>query len=404
MRRLYCFLLSIIFVSAASAGDLFSSCRFHFGTEVSKATSNANIMKEVDYLSMWAGSSENYNMESFFTTCKNNGKTPVVISYIIAFTARRDWSLQDCNVDPNNNLCKRGADYLRQQKSRIMNQYAKYARGAAQSYGTGQPIVWCMEPDYSQYSDAGQNNGGLSLAECGRFMNEILDTIKKYCSKSLFSMDISPWKDTTWQKKWFAELKLSRFTFINTSGGQSRADLKFISETWSEALPTWGWVFKTFNTPMFADAGYGTGGSNTGHDSRWDNVSNLSVRINEGVYCVAQANPNSNWGSTISSLRSQLPKPPRCPGPDETGVTVPFIEKNIPLLHPAASSPGRMNIIDLSGRILFSGKISPPDLILHECIAESEKTGAGMYIVDYRNNKDAVRKKIIITERYGRKQ
>ena len=147
MRHYRYFLVVISLYATVSAEDFFSSCRFHFGTEVSKATSNYNLMREVDYLSMWAGSAENYNMDSFFKTCRDNGKTPVVISYIIAFTARRDWGLQDCNIDENNNLCKRGANYMRQHKPRIMGQYEKYARGAAQSFGTSKPMVWCMEPD-----------------------------------------------------------------------------------------------------------------------------------------------------------------------------------------------------------------------------------------------------------------
>jgi hypothetical protein len=46
-------------------------------------------MNEVDYLTSWAGSAENYNMDSFFKNCKTNGKTPVIVSYILAFTARR---------------------------------------------------------------------------------------------------------------------------------------------------------------------------------------------------------------------------------------------------------------------------------------------------------------------------
>ena len=54
------------------------------------------------------------------------GKTPVYYSYIIAFTARTDLQLKDCNVG-SPNLCEQGANYMRQKKARILAQYEKYA-------------------------------------------------------------------------------------------------------------------------------------------------------------------------------------------------------------------------------------------------------------------------------------
>ena len=85
-------ILITVLISAAMilADDLFSTCRFHFGTPDGNARNNAGIMAQVDYLTAWAGSQENYNLNTFFQTCKTNNKTPVIVSYIIAFTARRD--------------------------------------------------------------------------------------------------------------------------------------------------------------------------------------------------------------------------------------------------------------------------------------------------------------------------
>jgi hypothetical protein len=364
-----------------SAEDLFTTCRFHFGTPDGNARNNAALMAQVDYLTAWAGSQENYNLATFFQTCRTNEKTPVIVSYIIAFTARRDWSLQDCNVDATNNLCKRGADYIRQQKPRIMGQYAKFARGASEDFGTSKSMVWCMEPDYSQYSDAAQNGGGLTAVQCGTLMNEILDTIKKYCPKAMFSMDISPWKDTTWQKTWFKAMDMSRFTFVNTSGGQARADQTYISDTWSTALPTWAWVFKTYGTPLIADAGYGVGGSSTGHDTRWDNVTNLSARIRDGVLCVAQANPASSWPSTISSIRSQLTKPPLCPSASR------IVEPEKPAIASTSNAmlsvKGQITVelIDLAGRVRFSTRASAKEAAQGSLMGFPKNVPPGMYIL-----------------------
>jgi len=344
----------IIFVSiifSTSYADLFSTCRFHFGTDNSKAT--GTVMNEVDYLTSWAGSTEEYNMDSFFKNCKNNNKTPVIVSYIIAFTARRDKGLQDCNVGTPD-LCHEGANYIRQNRARILSQYVKYAKGAAGSFGTSSSMVWCMEPDYTQYADSTTQTGkGLSWTECGALINEIVDTIRKYSPKSVFSMDISPWKITTWQMGWFSNFKMSNFTFMNTSGGQSRADQTFISDSWSKDCPTWAWVYQTYGTPVLADADYGTAGGSTGYDTRWDNVANLTARIKDGVIGVSHYNPSAaTYAATIQSIRSQIPTPPKCPS--VSAVIEPKFFKSTTNTASDKCISESVEIIDARGRIAAS--------------------------------------------------
>jgi hypothetical protein len=301
--------------------DLLTPCRFHFGTPYDVASSNSSIMAQVDYLTMWAGSGESFNMSTFFTTCKNNKKTPVLIAYIIAFTARRDVGLKDCNVGTPN-LCQDGANYIRNNRARILAQYGKYARGANTAFNNTDTMVWCMEPDYVQYANADQNGGGLTQQECGNLMKEIIDTIRAGCPRSKFSMDISPWKDTTWHAAWYARFRMSDFSYLNTSGGTSRADQTFINDTWSTRLPTWAWVTRKYHIPTIADAGYGVGGAGTGYDTRWDNVTNLRARINDGVIAVAQYQPVATWGDTISNRRALLPTPASCNDATSTGASV----------------------------------------------------------------------------------
>jgi hypothetical protein len=65
--------------------------------------------------------------------------------------------------------------------------------------------------------------------------------------------------------------------------------------------------------PILADTGYGANGSSAGHDQNWDVVANINARIADGVVAIAQYNPSSNWGNTISSIRSQLNVPRYCP-------------------------------------------------------------------------------------------
>jgi len=344
-------IIIVSIILSTSYADLFSTCRFHFGTDNNKAT--GTVMNEVDYLTSWAGGAEEYNMDSFFKNCKNNNKTPVIVSYIIAFTARRDKGLQDCNVGTPD-LCHEGANYIRQNRERILSQYVKYAKGAAGSFGTSSPMVWCMEPDYTQYADStAQTGNGLSWTECGALINDIVDTIRKYSPKSVFSMDISPWKITTWQKGWFSNFKMSNFTFMNTSGGQSRADQTFISDSWSKDCPTWAWVYQTYGTPVLADADYGTAGGSTGYDTRWDNVANLTARIKDGVIGVSHYNPSAaSYAATIQSVRSQIPTPPKCPS--VSAVIEPKFSKSTTNTASDQCISESVAIIDVRGRIAAS--------------------------------------------------
>jgi hypothetical protein len=232
--------------------------------------------------------------------------------YAIAFAARRDLGLQDCNTQGSvKTLCTDGANYIRQNQAKILGIYGSYGAGVYRIMGSS-PSVWLMEPDFTQYTLQGQNGGGLSNAEAGTLMKAIVSTIQAACPSAIFSMDISPWYDTTWQRNWYDALGLDQFTYINTSGGSSRADQAFISDTWSDELPTWGWVYHSLGKPILADAGYGTGGANTGYDARWDDSTNLANRIADGVIGIAQVDPASNWASIIEGHRSKLPAPPSC--------------------------------------------------------------------------------------------
>ena len=390
------FAFFIVFVCISiNYADLFSTCRFHFGTDNSKAT--GTLMNEVDYLTAWAGSAEDYNMDSFFKNCKNNYKTPVIISYILAFTARRDQGLQDCNVGTPD-LCHAGANYIRQNTNRILSQYVKYAKGAAGSFGQTIPLVWCMEPDYSQYADStSQSGGGLSWAQCGTLMNEMVDTIRKYCPNAVFSMDISPWKITSWQRGWFSNFKMSNFTFMNTSGGQSRADQTYISDTWSTDCPTWAWVFQTYGTPILADADYGTAGGSTGYDTRWDNAANLTARIKDGVIGVSHYNPTSSstYSSTIQSLRSPLPTPPKCPTAN-TAIEPAFFAPENAVQNGLFS--GVMEIIDLKGRTLTKKEVEKISTAFMGREAIRKTINPGAYVIRLHEKSGCIQQSIIFKD------
>ena len=224
-----------------------------------------------------------------------------MVAYIIAFAARRDQGLQDCNVSGTTNLCKYGATYLRGHKDHILAIYAAYAQGFAKACGISRPLIWMMEPDYYQYSVGGDAQA-LTAKEAGDFMTQMVATVKQNLPNAVFSLDVSPWMPNN-GRDWYSNFNLADFTFIHTSGGGTDANNAKIR---SANTMTWAGVHMVTGKPILADTGYGAAGSATGHDALWDVVGNINARIADGVVSISQYNPNSNWASTISQIRPQL--------------------------------------------------------------------------------------------------
>lgn len=298
--------LALLALTVAGARAELNPCRFNFGLSWSGPTTN--YPQDIDYVSIWAGSDENFNVYwtgEMLKACKPGGKlagkTPVYYSYIIAFTARTDLQLKDCNVG-SPNLCEQGANFMRQKKPRILAQYEKYASETAKIWGTEKPIIWMMEPDYYQYaSDTKQVGGPLTFAEAGAYMGELVAAVRKHLPNAVFSLDISPWIANPSQ--WYGAFKMSDFAYMNTSGGGTEANNARIRT----ANPmTWKSIFDLTKKPIIADDGYGVAGGSTGHDATWDDAANLNARLGDGVIAITQANPKADWNATITAVRPQL--------------------------------------------------------------------------------------------------
>jgi hypothetical protein len=205
-------------------------CKFHFGTPFSGAIA-AELIPEIDFVTQWAGFNGKYNLSGMMKACnpggKLAGKTPVIYSYIIAFTLRNQFGLQDCNVGTPN-LCESGASRLRDAavKNSILAVYEDYAKGTATDWGTQKPVVWLMEPDFYQYAQPGSQSGNpLSFSEASKLMNELIDKVKSHLPNAIFSLDISPWTTDQGQTQaYYKSFSLERFTYLHTSGGESRPE------------------------------------------------------------------------------------------------------------------------------------------------------------------------------------
>lgn len=304
---------------------VFKECRLHFGTIDERAREIPSLIPELDFFTPgWMGLSDDFDQGHVCDEAKPGAVlgnlVPVIVAYVSAFYVKRHHAnLCDCNVftcgetdGRPNDLCNFGAQYVKQDVDKIVQVYRNYAKGYADCYGTTRPIVFEMEPDWYQYTDDTQVSP-MSNAEAGMIMTRYVDAIKESLPNAYFSMDISPWVDdngATNGQSWYSNFDMTKFTFINTSGGNTQANTDKIRD---KNDMTWSGVSQVTGKAILADTGYGAAGVSAGHDANWDSVDNVNQRLDDGVVTISQYNPKADWANTIKAMRGQLKKPIFCP-------------------------------------------------------------------------------------------
>jgi len=302
------------------AREVFSTCRFHFGTIDGRAKSGgAATIAQLDYFTPGWMLGASFDHQGVCNDTNPGGvlanKVPIIVAYVAAGNVKRDHRLCDCNVTgcAGGDLCQTGAQFIAQDWTKILNAYRSYSQGFASCYGTTRPIIFEMEPDWYQYTGSGQSQP-WTAAQAGTRMTELVNALKTNLPNARFSMDVSPWvapgNGSDHGAQWFSNFDMSLFSFVNTSGGGTNADTAKIRDANNM---TWAGLHRVTGKPILADTGYGANGRSAGHDAAWDVAANINARIADGVIAIAQYNPNTAWATTIGGIRSQLSEPPFCP-------------------------------------------------------------------------------------------
>lgn len=119
-----------------------------------------------DYITLWIGAIKStcpdYNSKDLTCTDFNPGwagkmlqkakslnKPVILYGYIIAFEARNLQDLSDCNANlGKTTLCQQGANFIRNNRDRIIERYGHYSSSIANYLGTSYPTVFLIEPDF----------------------------------------------------------------------------------------------------------------------------------------------------------------------------------------------------------------------------------------------------------------
>lgn len=249
--------------------DKLTNCQFTYGRDY---TGDNTDYSSYDYITIWIGTIADgcsgeqsctdfnqYYQGSMLKKTISLDKIPVFYGYIIAFEARNNWNLKDCNVGYPS-LCQQGSKYIRENYDHIIERYDHQSSNIASIIGTDRFCVFLIEPDFWQYygDESTQEGGTLSGEEMRALYDDIASTIKKNLPNAAISWDISAWIGEEGMEKWWGYFKSSPYIdFINTSGGEGHGE----SSQFKPNELSWSFLSSLTGRKIIADCGYGVFGA-----------------------------------------------------------------------------------------------------------------------------------------------
>jgi hypothetical protein len=274
-------------------------CDFAWGANVEN-----NIPTFLDFATKWVGYERNIN-----TTCDGctwlsrvnaANVVPVYIAYFIAYRANIESGFGDCNLDfDNNNLCTRGAQWIRDNRQRLISVYESYA---ARSYAASpnRPVVWILEPDFSQYAEGSQQNP-LSMTELGQLASDIACAIKSNMPNAVIALNHSTWMAGNEYTQFWNAMPIDLVDMIHVTS-QSNVPGGYFNNT--DANNRVDGTFRNLRQltgrPLLADTSFGV----TTMADTWSagTAANLNARIADGVVGALVEPMPGNYQQRIQTL------------------------------------------------------------------------------------------------------
>jgi hypothetical protein len=254
-----------------------------FGVSVEKESipNNINLVSGPWVLSKW----EQHNTDwlNKFSEPTNTNKTPYVYLYVAAGKARSDWNLEDCNMgaEKTKTLCYRGAEYLRSNRQYVNQAYIDTANHIKNVYGTTKEIALHVEPDFYQYTNSDQLNGGLTFSEAAKDLNEWTDSIKQILPNSRLVMDVSPWNSDL--RTWSNNMK--NFDYAGIVGKQMSPNGDGTTPAGVDGK-SYTKIAQETGKQLILDDSHGVGGYWLPFDYDWSNKELANQRLKDGVVAV----------------------------------------------------------------------------------------------------------------------
>jgi hypothetical protein len=145
---------------------------------------------------------------------------------------------------------------------------------------------------------------------------------------------------------------------------------------------------------MIADADYGTAGSATAFITAWQDSATLTARIKDGVIAMSHNQTPAALAPAIEAVRSKIPTPPKCPA--GTLVAAPFEMKSAGPISSLSAISGKMDLIDLSGRIIDTRNIVQGNFSWDAWKSGAVRMHPGAYIVRLKVGEQILQKKVFV--------
>lgn len=294
--------------------DEFDNCGFGYGVSYTsyyqkywQNTQGATFT--FDYIAIWLGDKEptwnKWWIEQALLVALHYNKPFQIFAYVIAESAKENLDIEDCDVHPTNNLCYKGADWIRSSwESNIIPQYKNAAENIQRlilEHNAANPakpytrsILWAIEPDFQQYhdfEDSTQENGPIVASVlAGKYYMEIVSTISKYqtAAPNRFFTDISPWLNERfqpWMEKYPSDYVDGFYGGLNS--GSDLVKVHWYNDvTYSQVNQLYGGNTR----PIFAQGGWGVNGGNTDTYLQWLDGAKVSQRMPNNVLAATFSN------------------------------------------------------------------------------------------------------------------
>jgi hypothetical protein len=201
--------------------------------------------------------------------------------------------------DPNGANAPCGSTTTFCAQNKIVQAYAYYAQQTAAAWPS-KPLIWLLEGDFIQYTDASQVNSttstsgtkvGLTPTQLGQLAALITTAIKTNMPNAIVAIDHSNWIGSTQAQAYWAAMAQANYDMVWTTGPGNTSGVVGASVTYAN-LHTWT------GRKIYVDAWTDT----------WSNQSAATINalIGAGVVAFNSNTPPGNYTTLVPPLEAQL--------------------------------------------------------------------------------------------------
>lgn len=283
-------LLPSQYLSKAESAELFTKFTHGIAVEEQSIPSNVSLISGPWYIE--AKDTSPTQFLSRFNKPENQNKIPMLYTYLAAGNARSKSGLGDCNIGlpKYQTLCYGGANYIRNNREELLNEYITAAYAIKQVYPQ-KPLLIQIEPDFYQYNSNEQSGGGLSFTDAHSIVNSWTDAIKSILPNARLVMDVSPWnQDLEGYSKGFRNFDYAGIVgkrFDPNGDGQCGIQNGIDCKTYNTIVNETG-------KKLILNDSFGPGGGLLSYNYNWQNRQLVEARWKDGVVAVILP-PNDTW-------------------------------------------------------------------------------------------------------------